>query len=45
MLSMVTVLFVCMEILYAHARKGLDESGEPIEGRATDAPTMGRHAA
>jgi uncharacterized membrane protein len=45
LLSMVIVLFVCMEILYAHARKGLDELGEPIEGRAADAPTASRHAA
>ena len=35
--------FVCMEILYAHARKGLGEEGGPIEGR-TDAPAS-RHAA
>jgi hypothetical protein len=45
LLSMVIVLFVCMEILYAHARKGLDESSEPMEGRATDTPTASRHAA
>jgi hypothetical protein len=43
LLSMVVVLFVCMEILYAHARKGLSEEGGPIEGR-TDAPAS-RHAA
>jgi hypothetical protein len=45
LLSMVTVLFVCMEILYAHARKGLDESGESIEGRTAETPTASRHAA
>lgn len=45
LLSMIIVLFVCLEILYAHAGKGLDESSEPIEGRATDAPTASRHAA
>ena len=45
LLSMVIMLFACMEILYAHARKGLDASGEPIEGQATNAPTRGRHAA
>ncbi len=42
---MVIMLFACMEILYAHARKGLDESVEPIGGQATDVPTRGRHAA
>ena len=45
LLSMVIMLFACMEILYAHARKGLDESVEPIGGQATDVPTRGRHAA
>jgi hypothetical protein len=43
LLSMVMLLFVCMEILYAHARKGLSEEGGPIEGR-TEAPAS-RHAA
>jgi hypothetical protein len=45
LLSMVTVLFVCMEILYAHARTGLGESGESIEGRTAETPTASRHAA
>ncbi|HEX2055701.1 MAG TPA: hypothetical protein VHF07_04355 [Nitrospiraceae bacterium] len=44
LLSMVMVLFVCMEILYAHARKGLGEEGESIEGRTAEAPAS-RHAA
>lgn len=44
LLSMVMVLFVCMEIVYAQARKGLDESDEPIAGRTTETPA-GRHAA
>lgn len=45
LLSMVTMLFVCMEILYAQASRGLDESGKPIEGRTTETPTTSRHAA
>jgi uncharacterized membrane protein len=44
LLSMVLALFVCMEILYAHARRGLNEEGEPIEGRTTETPAS-RHAA
>jgi hypothetical protein len=44
LLSMVTVLFVCMEILYAHAKRGLGEAGEPLEGRSTET-SASRHAA
>jgi hypothetical protein len=44
LLSMVMVLFVCMEILYAHARKGLSEEGGPVEGRTETTPAS-RHAA
>jgi hypothetical protein len=45
LLSMVVVLFVSVEILYARARKGLDESVETSTGAATSTPTAGRHAA
>jgi hypothetical protein len=46
LLTMVLMLFVCMEILYAYARRGLNEEGEPIEGEGRTAETpASRHAA
>jgi hypothetical protein len=43
LLSMVMLLFVCMEILYARAN-GLNEADEPVEGRTREVPAS-RHAA
>jgi uncharacterized membrane protein len=45
LLSMVVVLFVSVEILYARVRKGLDESVDTSTRTATTTPTAGRHAA
>ncbi|HJR78019.1 MAG TPA: hypothetical protein VJ805_13645 [Nitrospiraceae bacterium] len=46
LLTMVVTLFVCIEILYAQARRGLNEEGEPIEGEGRTTETRAsRHAA
>lgn len=44
LLSMVMLLFVCMEILYARANRGLNEADEPVEGQTREVPAS-RHAA
>lgn len=45
LLSMVIVLFVSMEILYANARKGLDGADEAPSGTTPTTRAAGRHAA
>jgi hypothetical protein len=43
--AMLTVLFVCMEILYADARKSLTKLSDDAVSTGEQAPTIGRHAA
>ena len=45
LLSMVAAFFVCMEIVYAQARKGLGEMNEYADGPKTASQTISRHAA
>lgn len=46
LLSMVIVLFVSMEILYAKARRGLEGVDDEVSsGTASTTRTTGRHAA
>ena len=45
LLSMVIVLFVSMEILYANARNDLGEADEASPGASANTRTAGRHAA
>lgn len=45
LLSMVAVFFVCMEIIYAQARKGLEEMNRHADGQQTASRTISRHAA
>ncbi len=45
LLSMVAVFFVCMEIMYAQARKGLGEMNVHADGPKAVSQTASRHAA
>ncbi len=47
LLSMVAVFFVCMEIVYAQARKGLGvmKMNKPADGQETASRTISRQAA
>jgi hypothetical protein len=45
LLSMVAVFFVCMEIMYAQARKGLGGMNEKADGPERASQTISRHAA
>ncbi len=45
LLSMVAVFLVCMEIIYAQAKKGLGEMNAHADGPKTASQTVSRHAA
>jgi hypothetical protein len=45
LLSMVAVFFVCMEIVYAQARKNLGDMNMQADGLETASRTISRHAA
>ena len=45
LMSMVAVFFVCMEIMYAQARKGLGEINVHADGPKTVSQTASRRAA